>query len=102
MFFCREPALEVPMFDEPAPDEESAQPETENSSGGGKTDEEESQTLAVKEPAKKPPKRKEIDLGKLMALRKAGWSMKNIGIELGCSEGTIFNYLKKMEEGRNE
>jgi hypothetical protein len=36
LFFRREPALEeVPMFDEPAPDEESAQPETENSSGGG-------------------------------------------------------------------
>jgi lambda repressor-like predicted transcriptional regulator len=55
----------------------------------------------VKEPEKKPPKRKEIDTGKLMALRKAGWSMKNIGIELGCSEGTIFNYLKKMEENGN-
>jgi lambda repressor-like predicted transcriptional regulator len=55
----------------------------------------------VKEPEKKSTKRKEIDTGKLMALRKAGWSMKNIGIELGCSEGTIFNYLKKMEENGN-
>jgi DNA-binding NarL/FixJ family response regulator len=65
---------------------------------GGKTDEVEPQLPAVKESAKKPTKRKEIDTGKLMALRKAGWSMKDIGIELGCSEGTIFNYLKKMEK----
>jgi hypothetical protein len=34
LFFRREPALEVPMFDESAPDEEGTQPETENSSGG--------------------------------------------------------------------
>jgi hypothetical protein len=36
LFFRREPALEVPMFDESAPDEEGTQPETENSSGGAK------------------------------------------------------------------
>ena len=37
-----------------------------------------------------------------MALRKAGWSMKKIGEELGISEGSVFNYLKKMEEKTDE
>lgn len=43
-------------------------------------------------------KRKKVDIGKLKALRKAGWSMKKIGEELGISEGSVFNYLKKLEE----
>lgn len=47
-------------------------------------------------------KRKTVDTGKLMALRKAGWSMKKIGEELGISEGSVFNYLKRMEEEANE
>lgn len=43
-------------------------------------------------------KRKKVDIGKLKALRKAGWSMKKIVVEFGVSEATIFNYLKKLEE----
>jgi len=43
-------------------------------------------------------KRVEIDTGKLLALRKAGWSMKKIGEELHISEATVWNYLKKMEQ----
>lgn len=43
-------------------------------------------------------KRKKIDVGKLKALRKAGWSMKNIAVEFGVAESTIYNYLKKLEE----
>jgi len=42
----------------------------------------------------------EIDTGKLLALRKAGWSLKKIGEELHISEGTVWNYLKKLE-GQN-
>ena len=38
-----------------------------------------------------------VDEGKLLALRKAGWSMKKIADELKISEGSVFNYLKKME-----
>lgn len=34
----------------------------------------------------------------MLALRNAGWTMKKIAEELGISEGTVFNYLKKMEE----
>lgn len=47
-------------------------------------------------------KRKPVDTGKLLALRKAGWSLKKIGEELGISEGSVFNYLKKLEEKANE
>ena len=46
-------------------------------------------------------KRITMDTGKLVALRNAGWSMKKIAEELGISEGSVFNYLKKME-GKNE
>lgn len=47
-------------------------------------------------------KRKQVDTGKLLALRKAGWSMKKIADELGISEGSVFNYLKKMEGEADE
>ena len=46
-------------------------------------------------------KRITVDTGKLVALRNAGWSMKKIAEELGISEGSVFNYLKK-KEGKNE
>lgn len=47
-------------------------------------------------------KRKPVDTGKLLALRKAGWSMKKIADELGISEGSVWNYLKKMEGEADE
>lgn len=46
----------------------------------------------------KGKKKKPIDTGKMLALRKAGWSMKKIGDELGISESSVFNYLKKLEQ----
>ena len=42
-------------------------------------------------------KKKPVDTGKMLALRRAGWSMKKIGDELGISESSVFNYLKKLE-----
>ncbi len=33
----------------------------------------------------------------MLALRKAGWSMKKIAEELKISEGSVYNYLKKLE-----
>lgn len=38
-------------------------------------------------------------MGKVQALRNAGWSMKKIADEMGVSEGTIWNNLKKLEGG---
>ena len=51
----------------------------------------------------KPEKRRRVklDTGKVMALHNNGWSNRKIADEMGCSEGTIWNCLKKME-GRNE
>ena len=34
----------------------------------------------------------------MMALRKAGWSMKKIADELGISDSCVYNHLKRMEE----
>ena len=79
MFFRREPALEKPMIDleeDPPP-----LPRTDEAVAGGKG-----------------KKKKPIDTGKTLALRKAGWSMKKIGDELGISESSVFNYLKKLEQ----
>lgn len=38
-----------------------------------------------------------LDTGKIRALRNAGWTVKNIAIEMSCSETAIYNALKKME-----
>lgn len=49
-----------------------------------------------KKKAKTGPKRKPIDVGKIGALWKAGWSVAKIADEMRVSEQTIRNYLKKM------
>jgi len=45
-------------------------------------------------PKRKPPARKTVDAGKICALYKAGWSVKNIADEISCSEATVINKLK--------
>ena len=44
-------------------------------------------------------KARRIDTGKIGALRRAGWSLKAISEEMGCSIQTVCNHLKKLEEG---
>ena len=48
-------------------------------------------------PAPKPQKKggKKIDWDKAAALRKAGWSYKAIGEELGCVDVTVAAHLNK-------
>ena len=70
LFFRTEPAMEKSEFEELG---ESQPPRTQNK-----------RTLKV-------------DTGKMLALRKAGWSMKKIAEELKISEGSVYNYLKKLE-----
>lgn len=79
LFFRQEPALEVPMIEEEATGDKIPPQQASGHVGAG-------------------AKRKPVDTGKLLALRKAGWSMKKIADELGISEGSVWNYLKKMEE----
>lgn len=40
-------------------------------------------------------KKSRIDYGKLEALKKAGWPVKEIALELKCTPAAIYNYLKK-------
>ena len=40
-------------------------------------------------------KKPRIDYGKLEALKKAGWPVKEIALELKCTPAAVYNYLKK-------
>ena len=95
MFFRREPALEKPMIDS----DDNPPPRTESDgvaekSSGGK----ERATGGSLGAGTDGKKKKPVDTGKMLALRRAGWSMKKIGGELGISESSVFNYLKKLEQ----
>lgn len=46
--------------------------------------------------------RKITDLGGLRALRAAGWPVKKIAEEFRCSEATVYNTLKRLEEQEAE
>ena len=50
----------------------------------------------VKMEAPKAGKKKPLDEGKLLALRKAGWSFEKIADELGCATQTIINRYKEL------
>ena len=52
---------------------------------------------AAPKAAPKPSAKKDIDLGKVKALRKAGWTLEKIADEMGCSAQTIANKLKGVE-----
>lgn len=52
-----------------------------------------------KEKDAKHKKRVQVDTGKLMALRKAGWSVPKIADELGIGKSTVYNYVMKMQKG---
>lgn len=45
--------------------------------------------------APKKTTRKELDMGKVKALRDAGWTFEKIADEMGCSPQTIVNRLKE-------
>ena len=47
----------------------------------------------------KTKKRVIIDIGKVKALRAAGWSYDKISEEFGCSPQTIINHLNSHKEG---
>ena len=45
-------------------------------------------------PAPKKSTKKDLDMGKVRALRDAGWSLDQIAVEMHCSPQTIANRLK--------
>jgi len=65
--------LEAPAKTEPDPKPKATKPKTDT----------------------KTKKRQPFDVGKLGALRKAGWSVSKIADEMGCSEATVYTYMKK-------
>ena len=42
-------------------------------------------------------KRKPLDDGKMLALRRAGWTYKKIADEMGCAEQTVINHIQDKE-----
>ena len=47
--------------------------------------------------AKKAYSKRDIDMPKVLALRKAGWTFEKIGIEFGVTDQTIINRIRAWE-----
>ena len=50
---------------------------------------------AVKKPKAPAKKKKEVDVGKIRALNKAGWSVEKIADEMRIGKSTVYNKLKE-------
>ena len=48
----------------------------------------------VKKEKKKATPKKKADKGKIWALREAGWTIKDIALDVGCSVGTVHRVLQ--------
>ena len=48
-------------------------------------------------PADAKKTKKKLDDGKMLALRKAGWTYEKIADEMGCSTQTVINHIKDKE-----
>ncbi len=54
---------------------------------------------AEPKPVQKEKKQPKIDKGKVRALRNAGWKVKDIAGEMGCSPQAVYSVLKEAENG---
>lgn len=61
-----------------------------------KSDHEDNTSLDLK-PKKRKGKKRTVDLGKLFALKRARWKIKDIARELGCSVATVNRYINNKE-----
>ena len=50
---------------------------------------------AVVKAKPKPKKNKEVDVGKIIALNKAGWSVEKIADEMRIGKSTVYKKLKE-------
>jgi len=48
--------------------------------------------------AKEPKARRKLDVGKMIALRNAGWTYAKIADEMGCATQTVINYIGREAE----
>ena len=53
------------------------------------------------EEKEEPEKKRKLDIGKVMALKNAGWSVESIADEMGYSKGTIYNAICDYKKGMN-
>ena len=87
MFFWQEPAMEKEIL--PVVSGEEPEPPAEKSLSD----------LTKELKQARPQKGKlDVDIGKMKALREAGWSYAKIADEMRISEGSVYNYLKRAEE----
>lgn len=73
----------------------------EKSVGGGMKWIPEKTKAPARQQGEKQKRAAKVDHGKICALRKAGWSVKEICAEMHISPATVFNHLK-MEKGNEE
>lgn len=73
----------------------------EKSVGGGTAQETKQPADPTRQQGKRQKRAANVDNGKICALRKAGWSVKEICAEMHISPATVFNHLK-MEKGNEE
>ena len=87
MFFRQEPAMEKEIL--PVVSGEEPEPPAEKSLSD----------LTKELKQARPQKGKlDVDIGKMKALREAGWSYAKIADEMRISEGSVYNYLTRAEE----
>ena len=87
MFFRQEPAMEKEIL--PVVSGEEPEPPAEKSLSD--------LTKELKQ-ARLQKGKLDVDIGKMKALREAGWSYAKIADEMRISEGSVYNYLKRAEE----
>lgn len=93
MFFRQEPAMEKEIF--PV---ETVLDVTEPLSEKTLSEIEAGLKQELKQARPAGGKRMNVDIGKMKALREAGWSYAKIADEMRISEGSVYNYLKRAEE----
>lgn len=91
LFFRDEPAGVNPDFEAAVPP-----PNADGAVAGASTGTEKQATKRVGTGTKR--KRKSVDVGKILALHKAGWSNVKIADELGMNEKTVWYYVDKARK----
>jgi len=88
IFFRQEPALEKEIL--PVVSREEPEPPAEKSLSD--------LTKELKQARSAAKGKLDVDIGKMKALREAGWSYAKIADEMRISVGSVHNHLKQAEE----
>ena len=80
---------EAPEAEEPEKAEPESEPESDPPPKASRAKKQ------LEEAEKNFQKRKIGDIGKLRSLRAAGWPLKKLAEEFGCSEATVYNTMKR-------